>query len=460
MDATTEAIAGYVASLDGGDLTPEATAAATLRIVDAVGCAIGGLDGPPAVIARRLAAETRGTRRGATVFGSDAPSSMDMAAFANAVMVRYLDFNDMYFTERGGGGHPSDMLAPLLAVGEAVGASCRQLITAAVAAYEVNGTLAGQVWLRPRGWDQGLNIVAAVAMGAGKLLGLSQEQLGHALSLAVTPHVPVRQTRVGELSMWKGCATAGAARNGIFAALLAEQGMTGPPDPYEGKSGLWELVTGPFEIRFPAWETGFAIEHAATKMHPAEYNAQAPLDLMTQLRPEIPLAEVDSIDVDTYFLAYDEIGSQVEKWDPQTRETADHSIPYLLAVALVDGGIGRASFTRERILDPALRPLMAKIEVHHNEEFTERFPGELNCAITVRLASGKEVSGHLTHPRGHPRNPIERADLDAKYRRIVAEYRPPAESAACEEALAALWSIDDADDLSEVIEPLRSLSGA
>ena len=459
MDKTTETIAGFVESLTADQLPDETLQAAKARIVDAVGCAIGGLNSPPAVIARNLARATVGSNPSATAFGLDQPTSIELAVFANTVMVRYLDFNDMYFTPRGGGGHPSDLLATVLAVGEAVGSSGREVLLAATLAYEVNGALSSAVWLRERGWDQGLNIVAASALAAGKLLGLSETQLGNALSLAVTPNVPVRQTRVGELSMWKGCATAGAARNGVFAALLAQQGMTGPPEAYEGAAGIWALVTGPFQLELPARTDGFVIEHIATKTHPAEYNAQGPLDLITSLRPQVSLDNIDRIDVDTYFLAYDEIGSQIEKWDPQTRETADHSIPYLLAVALVDGKVGQGSFSQTRILDPDLRPLMNRIHVHHNEEYTARFPGELNCAVSIRLQSGETIEAHQAYPLGHPQNPVSEADLTEKFGKLARQYVKPHEAKFCDEVLAELWSLETLEDVAPVVQSLGRLQG-
>jgi 2-methylcitrate dehydratase len=382
---------------------------------------------------------------------------VEMAAFANTLMVHYLDFNDMYFTERGGGGHPSDLIPTSLAVAEAVGASGADTLASILIAYEVNGALAGAVWLRERGWDQGLNIVAASAMAAGKLLGLSGERLGHALSLAVTPNVPVRQTRVGHLSMWKGCATAGAARNGIFAALLASRGMTGPPAPFEGASGIFEQVTGPFEIRVPSRHDGYVIERVATKTRPAEYNAQGPIDLMMELRGRVAPDDVERVELETYFLAWDEIGSQPEKWDPRTRETADHSLPYLLALALLDGEISQASFVPERVLDPALRPLMNRIAITENPDFTKAFPAEIRCRLTIRRRSGGEVVAEQAYPRGHAMNPASDADLDRKFDGLVAAL-PPAEVEPANRLREALWRFETVDDVASLLEPLGEFS--
>ena len=459
MDSTTETIVDFVDRMALAAIGDRTRHHVRRRLVDSLGCAIAAVDSPPARIARTLARESAGGA-GATVLGLESPATAELAAFANTVMVRYLDCNDMYFTERGGGGHPSDMIAGALAVGETRHATGPELMQAIVIGYEVNGALASAVWLRERGWDQGLNIVAATSMLVGKLLGLDRDRLGHALALAVTPNVPVRQTRIGQLSMWKGCATAGAVRNGIFAAVLAHHGMTGPPEPFEGRSGIWELVTGPFELKLPVSGDEFVIEDVHTKTRPAEYNAQGPIDLILELRGLIDVDGIDTIDaieVDTYFLAYHEIGMDSAKWDPRTRETADHSLPYLLAVALVDGRIDQQSCAPERVTDPALRPLMNKITIRERQEFTDRFPREINSRILVRLRNGAEHVRETSYPRGHRHNPITDAEIDEKFDRMVTD-RPLADRAICSRLRDQLWGLDDVEDVGDVLRPLGDLS--
>lgn len=458
MDKTSRALVEFIDGLDPARLPEPVLHEAKRRLIDALGCALGAVDAPPAAIARELAGEAAGSLS-ATAIGLRPRTSVEMAAFANTVMVRYLDYNDMYFTDRGGGGHPSDLIPTCLAVGQAVGASGLEVLASVVAAYEVNGALASAVWLRERGWDQGLNVVAASALAAGKLLGLSGERLGHALSLAVTPNVPLRQTRVGQLSMWKACATAAAARNGVFAALLASRGMTGPSEPFEGGAGIWEQVTGPFEVEIPVRPGGFVVSEIATKLRPAEYNAQGPLDLLLELCERLDPAEVERVEVETYWLAWDEIGSQPEKWDPRTRETADHSLPYLLAVALEDGEVTRRSFTPERVADPALRPLMDRIAVTERPEFTERYPDELRSRVTVRLRSGDEVSSETAHPKGHARNPAGDAEIDAKFSGLAATW-PPDQAARLEALRRQLWRLDSVGDVAPLLEPLGDLDAS
>ncbi len=456
MDAITEAICGYVIDQRDRDLSDAALREAARRVLDSLGCAIAALDSPPAVIARGVAAEFGGTLA-ATVIGLEAPSTMELAAFANTVMVRYLDCNDTYFTSRGGGGHPSDVIATALAVGEAVGASGLDVLRAIVLGYEVNGALATGVWLRERGWDQGLNVIAATSMMAGNLLGLSIDQLRHALALAVTAHIPVRQTRIGRLSMWKGAATAEAVRNGIFSALLAARGMTGPPEPFVGRSGIWELVTGEFEVQLPVKSDRAVIEDSAIKLRPAEFNAQAPLDLAFALRSDVAIEDIDELDIATYWLAYHEIGMDAAKWDPRNRETADHSLPYLVAVGLVDGYIDANSCSPERLADPALRPLMKRIKVVERPEFTERFPAEFNVEITARLRDGRTVVRHATHPHGHPLNPASDSEISDKFAGLVAALGED-QAKLCNEVREQADRLAEAADLSALMTPLSRLT--
>ena len=224
MDRTLELLSTYTCELTYEALPAEVVHQVKRTLIDTLGCAMGAFHAEPSRIARRLA-ESVTSRMPARILGTRHASAPDMAGFANGVMVRYLDCNDSYFSP--GGGHPSDMIPATLALADPLGCDGRAVITAIVLAYEIFSRLSDQVVAGGVGWDQGMFSVIGAVCAAGKVLGLSQEQVRHAIALAVVPNLPLGVTRVGELSMWKGCATASATRAAIFAAQLAQQGMTG-----------------------------------------------------------------------------------------------------------------------------------------------------------------------------------------------------------------------------------------
>jgi len=450
MDATTQRLADYVAGLGFSTLTPAAVHETKRRLIDSIACAVGGYPSEPVRIARRLAAGISGTP-GARLLFSGERTSMERAAFANAVMIRYLDCNDTYVSV--GSGHPSDMIPAVLAAGDALGASGRDVLAAVAAAYEIYVGLADVVPLRPRGWDQGVFAVLGSAAGAGRLLGLNRDQLANALSIAVSANVPTRQARAGELAMWKGCATAASAQAGVFAALLAKEGMTGPTAAFEGKHGIWEQVTGEFRVgALGGGGTPFGIERTNLKYFPAEYHSQAPLAMAIALRAKAPVEAVEAIDVETYHMTWSEIGSEPEKWDPRTRETADHSLPYLLASAWRDGAITVATFTDERIRDPALRPFMNRIKVRENPGFTSQFPGAMVSEITVTTKDGQRFVERASYPRGHARNPLSDDDVAGKFGDLCAGLLPEEQQRRC---LDLLRGLDEAPSIRPLFEIVR-----
>jgi 2-methylcitrate dehydratase len=447
MDRTTETLARYATSLRYADLSVSALREAKRHLIDSLGCAMGGATSEPASIARRVAPASAGAPS-ARLLGDGRATTPEAAAFANSVMIRVLDANDTYIAR--GSGHPSDMLGAILAAAEPQGASGKNLLLATVVGYEVFGALADQVSLRDRGWDQSVFVAPASAAGAGLLLGLSTREMADAIAIAVTANAATRQTRAGELAMWKGCATATAAKAGLFAAQLARAGMTGPTAAFEGRHGLYEQVTGPFELgALGGAGRAFAIERTNFKFFAAEYHAQAPLAVALALRNKVRAEEIESLDVQIYAMAHSEIGSEPAKWDPQTRETADHSLPYMLAVALVDGRITPASFEPKRYLDPSLRPLMNRIRVAEDPQLTRRFPGELPSRIDVTTRSGLRFTERAEYPKGHARNPMTDADIAAKFRDLSDEILG---AAPASRALETLWRLDEVERIGAVVD--------
>jgi 2-methylcitrate dehydratase len=448
MDATIEYLSDYACRLGYDDLSPETVHQVKRTLVDTLGCGAGALDGEPASIARRAASRVRGTPP-ARILGSAQPTSIDLAAFANTVLVRYLDCNDTYAAR--GTGHPSDMIPAVLAVADGHKANGRAVITAITTAYEVFCRMADEVPLK--GWDQGMFAAIGAACGAGKILGLDRAAMGNAISIAITTGVPLGVTRIGELSMWKGCATAAANRTGVFAAELAADGMTGPGHAFEGRDGLWQHlgVDAPKWPRFGGEGEPFRITRTSFKAYPAVVHTQGPIGLVLELRQQIAPADIESVRVATYGEALRRTATETEKWDPKTRETADHSIPYLVAAAFQDGGVTPATFAPSRIQDPALRPLIKKLTIVEEPEFTRRYPAEACTRIEVTTTDGRRMAAQTSHPKGHHRNPLTDQEVEAKFRGLAAW---PLGREGCDRVLAEVWGLETAATVDGLFESL------
>jgi 2-methylcitrate dehydratase len=450
MDRTTELLSTYACRLTYQDLPPEVIHQVKRTLIDTLGCALGGFSAEPSTIARRLASRITSSTP-SRILGTKADSAPDMAGFANGVMVRYLDCNDSYFSP--GGGHPSDMIPAILATADPLGCDGQTVITAIVLAYEVFCRMSDEVVTGDLGWDQGMFSVIGAACGAGKVMGLDREAMSQALSLAIVPNLPLGVTRVGELSMWKGCAAACATRAGIFAAQLAQEGMTGPAEPFEGPRGLWEQSVGQQVALKPfgGGDEPFRITETSFKFFPSQIHTQGPIALALELHAQVPTEEIATIRVRTYRSAVRSAATDPQKWAPQTRETADHSIPYLVATAFQDGAVTPASFTTDRIQSPALRRLIAKMTIEEDLKFTERFPEELNCWMEITSTSGQRFTAATAYPKGHRQNPLQDAELEAKFRHLAADILPAPQ---CHTALTQLWSLEQAPNLRALLDSL------
>ncbi len=399
------------------DLPGAVVVEAKRRLIDSFACALGALHEPAPIIARDTAQAMGGT--GAALIGGGR-STPDWAAFANGVHIRYLDCNDTYLSLEPA--HPSDNWAAIMAVGEHVGSSGQDWITAAAVAYEVQCRLCDANSIRARGWDHVTYGHLSAVLAAARLMGLSHTQARHALGIAGTTSAALRLTRAGELSMWKGCAFAHAARNATFAALLASRGLTGPAPLFEGEMGFFEQVSGPFSLTQLGGPTAgdWMLPKTSIKFVPAEYHSQSAIAAAFELRPQIgDPARIRSIRIATFRTAVEIIGKDPEKWRPRTRETADHSLPYCTAVALVDGEITARQFSDERLADPALLDLVARTTVVEDPALTAGYPAGIPNRITVVLDDGAEHTLEVAFPPGHDKNRMTTEQLQAKYLGLV-----------------------------------------
>jgi 2-methylcitrate dehydratase len=451
MDTTAEKFATYTAALSYDDLGARAVHSAKRSIIDSIGCALGAYNAEPVRAVCAMAAQLSAAKP-ATLIGTRIKSSPEMAGFANSTMIRYLDFSDDYFGGAGmqAGPHPSDNIGSVLAATESSGGSGKTFILGTVVAYEVCAQLVDHVTLGRNGWDYPIYHSAATALGAGKVLGLTQPQLRHALGLALVANVCLRETRKGELSIWKGLAGPNGSRNGLFAALLAQIGITGPGEPFEGNAGLMKQLDVPFTLgKLGGNGIPFKVEGMFFKYLPVMYSVQLPVMAAMKLRKKINLDDVVSLVgyVDAHVSRNDAFS--VGRWDPKTRETADHSGPYLMGAALVDGEISEATMTPQRYRDPYILSLIKKIRVEEDPAYTAARPGTLNCRLEATLKSGAVVSVHEINPKGHPANPLSDTEIEEKFLKQVGELLPPQQSRAL---LDAMWKLEQIENLSKLFE--------
>src|ERR1051326_389666 len=406
-----ERLSRYGQCLGYDDLPSAVVHEVKRRVLDSLGCALGAWNALPCRIARRIAQSVNVTS-GATLWGTNHRTLPDLATFANGALVRYLDFNDTYLSKEPA--HPSDNIPAVLAAAESSGASGKQVIQAIALAYEVQCRLCDAAALRPRGWDHVTYGPFSSALAAAKVMKLSDAQTLQAINLAGVANIAVRQTRVGDLSMWKACAFSNAARNGVFAAMLAQRGMTGPSPIFEGEKGFIKIVSGPIEFPLFGGEKGrsepstFKILDTYIKRYPVEYHAQTAVEAALAVREDMRKAEgvdavagITDVEIGSYDVAIEIIGRGLEKWKPRTRETADHSFPYCVAVALLDGRVTVRSFEAKRLTDPILHALILKVRVVPQPEFAGCYPQAMPVRLTVRTNMGKEYVKQVDYPLGH-----------------------------------------------------------
>lgn len=445
-DATVKRLVAFAQRARYEQLSAATVHETKRHLIDTFASALGAYDEEVSVMSRAVAKRYRSDDM-ARVWGCDMVTTPEMAAFANGVMTRSLDISDTYLGRSRG--HPSDMVPGLVAVAESVHADGKSLITAMVLAYDVYCSFCKHVDINSGGWDQPVYTVLGCALGAAKLMGLNADETGHALSLALTPNLALAQARRGSLSSWKGCAGANASRNAVFAALLAKEGFTGPGEVFEGSGGFWDAVG---RADWPLPETPM-IGETRTKFLPVCYHGQSAVFAAMELRDKIDLRQIEEIRVDGYQVAVFMMGNDASRWAPTTRETADHSLPYCVAIALLDGRLVRDSFADERLRDPAVAELMRKVKVAEDPALTAQYPEGAPGRVTIRMRSGETLVSEIRYPRGHEKSPMSDAEVENKFRDLCAG---PLGAQNCDRALKTLWqleSIKDAGAITTLLVP-------
>ncbi len=450
MTTIVEQLSAYAAALRYEDLPREVVEQAKRLIIDTLGCALGGYAGVPALIARELAGTVTSTTP-ATVLVSGQRTSLDLATFANGVMIRFLDFNDGY-TSTGESGHPSDSIAAVLSSAEVMGRNGKDMITATVLAYEVFCRVCDQMDLKPLGFDHVTVGGMASTAAAARLFGLPEKKIAEAFSLGIAPNIALYQTRIGHVSMWKGCAYANASRNAVFAAMLAARGMTGPSPIFEGVGGYFKAVTrAPFKLAALGGRAHpFKIMECSIKRYPLGQYSQTVVQAALEVRAKLKSAdEIAEVRIETVTTAVRLMAGDPQKWEPATRETADHSMPYTVAVALLHGTVEARHFDDEYLHDPAIRALAKRVKVAVSAEADRRMPEAMRCDLRIVTKSGVTHAAMVDYHKGHYRNPMSDTEIEAKFRALAA---PVLSSAQTDRLLERLWKMEDIGNAGELMQ--------
>ncbi len=268
----------------------------------------------------------------------------------------------------------------------------------------------------------------------------------------------LRQTRIGTISQWKAAAFAQACQNAVRCAWYVRHGMDGPSDIFTGQHGwIAQITQGEFDLapRFGGQDgEAFKIVDTYIKYYPAEYHAQSAIWAALALRDEIGearLGEIDRVHVETSHHSWEIIGKEPAKWHPQTKETADHSLPYIVAVALREGAVGLEQFDERHLRDPQLAALVQKVTVDEQPKYTELYGRAFPNKVRVTLKSGPVFEKEVMHPKGHPQNPLTREELEQKFRTAAD---PLLETTRQDKILDSVWNLENLGSVRELMDLL------
>lgn len=379
----------WVAGKSFEDLSKEEIEALKGRVLDAVGCAIGDLDSTTIKSIQTMTHDL--TNDGSVTMIGGGKTTPDNAALFNGAAIRYLDYNDSYLA-KGETCHPSDNISAVLAATEHNKGNGKDFLLGLAIAYQIQCRLSDEAPVRKYGFDHTVQEAYGAAAGAAKALGLDAKQIANAIAISGTSYNSLRVTRTGELSNWKGLAAPNTARGAMSSALLAKYDITGPREVFEGNKGFYETIAGKFDID---WEREGLDRVLGTiiKRYNAEIHSQSSIEGLIEFKNEknIPAEDIKEIRLDTFDVAFHIIGGGEEGDKKQIRlkEEADHSLPYMLSAAYLDGQVLPAQYEQDRILKDDIQNLLQKVTVKENPEFSQRFPKEMAIKLEIETYDGQ-----------------------------------------------------------------------
>jgi 2-methylcitrate dehydratase len=454
-ETITAAMSRWAAQLEFDRIAPEAVYQAKRFLLDSLGCALGGYRQHDVTIALEVLSEIAGAGP-ATVIGSGARLDPVSAALANALMVRVMDYNDIYWKQDPS--HPSDIIPAALACCERAGGGGEEAIVGIVLGHEFEQRFCEAAFpgIRERGWHHATLTAFVSPIVAGRCLRLSWQEIQHAIGISASGRATLGAVTAGKLTMMKNTVDPMATQSGVFAALLAEKGYTGPEHVVDGKEGLvhcfgprWNLA-----VLEDGLGASWRITRCGMKAFPTEALTHTPISAVLDLVRGHDLAPeaIAKVHIRSLARAAD-ILADPSKYEPESKETADHSLPYCVAAAIVDRNVTPAAFTDARIHDPRVRAQLRKVEVVADPEIEKVFPGLQRVIVAITTTSGARYEKQLDYPKGDPRNPLTDAEIEEKFDALAGGVLS---SAARQKVKDAVWHLERLGRVTELMELLRA----
>jgi len=454
-ETVTATMSDWATGLRFTDLSPDAVYQAKRFLLDSIGCALGGFQQHDVTIALEVLDEIAGPGR-ATVIGSGKRMDPVSASLANALMVRCMDYNDIYWKQDPS--HPSDIFPAALAACERAGSDGRELIVGLVLGHEFEMRLCEAAFpgIRERGWHHATLTAFVSPIVAGRMLHLSPAQIQHAIGISASARATLGAVTAGKLTMMKNTVDPLATQSGMLAALLAEKGYTGPEHIIDGKEGLVHCLGPQWKLNILTEGLGesWRITQCGMKAFPTEALTHTPISAVLALVKDNDLSpeHIAKVHIRTTARGAD-ILSDPSKYDPRTKETADHSLPYVIAAAIAERQVTPLQFTPEKIRHAGIRAQLNKIVVTADPEIERLFPALQRVIVRIHTIDGREFMHQLDYPKGDPRNPLSDREVEEKFEALAAPVMP---REARRRAIDAIWNLEKQKSVGELMKLFKT----
>ncbi|HVN74967.1 MAG TPA: MmgE/PrpD family protein [Thermoanaerobaculaceae bacterium] len=451
----TATMARWAAGVRFEDLPADALREAKRYLLDSIGCALGGYLQHDVKIALAVFDEVAGPGP-ATVVGSGTKVDVVSAALLNALMVRVMDYNDIYWKQDPS--HPSDIIPAAIAACERRGSDGRELAVGICIGHEFEQRMCEAAFpgIRERGWHHATLTAFVSPIVAGRTLHLPWEKIQHAIGIAASHHATLGAVTAGKLTMMKNTVDPMATQAGVFAALLAEKGYTGPEHVIDGKEGLVHCFGPEWKLHTLTDGLGasWRITQCGMKAFPTEALTHAPISAVLDIvrSHDLRPGDVAEVHIRSLHKAAD-ILSDPSKYDPRNKETADHSLPYVIAAAIVDRNVTPAQFTDAKIMDPVIREQLHKVKVVADPEVEKLFPALQRVIVKLTTTDGRTFDKQLDYPKGDPRNPLSDAEVEAKFDALA---EPVLSKSGRAQVKDAVWNLEKLPSVTTLMEMLKA----